>query len=96
MKVKRYRQKAEIAHRILQGMSSGPAITSRLCSVGNINVEILHSFLDSFFKQGYIIKKQVLNKYNGKIIEYSLTGTGWVLMDDLNNINKRLAWLYSI
>ncbi len=96
MKNKKYRQKSEIAYLMLQSMSSSPIIPSQMCRMVNINRETLHEYLDVFLKIGLIMKQTVPNIYNGRINEYSLTGTGRIFMAGLKDTNKRLAWLYAI
>ncbi len=92
----RYRQKAEIAYLVLQGVSSSPIIPSALCRYVNVNRDVLHQYLDVFIKEGLIEKKTVENVYNGKVQEYSLTSHGRMYMVGLKNINKGLTWIYDI
>ena len=96
MKNKRYRQKYEIAYLVLNSMGSGPVIPSRMCVLANTNRETLHEYLNAFLKLHLVSKNTVPNIYDGKVREYSLTATGRLFMADLKDINKRLAWIYSI
>ncbi len=96
MKNKRYRQKSEITYLVLNSMDSGPIIASRMCTLANTNRETLHEYLNAFLKLRLVSKNTVPNIYDGRVREYSLTGTGRLFLADLKDINKRLAWVYSI